>query len=103
MTYKQWCMENLNYETLTTYFMDFSIAERFGEKAIKDTFRTAMLNKEYKTMTELCLVLNHKIWFTYEKNPQLAEIYDKLWRQCDQWCMENLKGEELEYFYRTTD
>lgn len=103
MTYAQWCETNLGYKTLTTYFMDFSIAERFGENAIRNTFKKAMLNKDYKMMTELCMVLNHKIWMHYETNEPLAMVYQELWEKCDAWCCENLKGDELDYFYQTTD
>ena len=103
MTYKQWCMDNLGYETQTTYFDDFSIAEKFGINAIKDTFKRAMFNTNYKMMTELCMVLNHKIWFLYESKPDNAQIYNDLWIKCDAWCCNNLKGDELAYYYRTTD
>ena len=103
MTYKEWCLANLGYETQTTYFEDFSIAERFGEYAIRDTYRRALLNKDYKMMTELAMVLNHKIWFLYEKNEKLAKVYDELWKDCDARCMDTLKGDELSYYISTTD
>jgi hypothetical protein len=103
MTYKEYCENELNYKVRTTYFEDFSIAERFGENAIVGTFKNAMHNKDYKTITELCMVLNHKMWFTYQSKPRLAKLYEKLWQQCDQWCCDNLQGEELKYFYKTTD
>lgn len=103
MTYKEWCKEELGYDTQTTYFMDFSIAERFGIAAIKDTYKRALLNKDYKMMTELTMVLNHKIWFTYEKNPELAKVYDELWRDCDRRCCETFTKEQLQYFYQVTD
>lgn len=104
MTYEQWCKDNCRgYQTITTYFDDFSIAERFGKSAIRDTFKRAMLNTDYKMMTELCLVLNHKIWFNYGRNDELAELYNELWMKCDNWCCHHLKGEELKYFYRITD
>lgn len=103
MTYKQWCLDNLSYETQTTYYEDFNIAEAFGINAIKDTFKRAMLNTNYKMITELCMVLNHKIWFNYEQNEPLARVYNELWKECDEWCCNNLKGDELNYFYRITD
>ena len=104
MTYKEWCLANLGYETQTTYFEDFSIAERFGEYAIRDTYRRALLNKDYKMMTELAMVLNHKIWFSYDANKmKLAKVYDELWKDCDARCMDTLKGDELSYYISTTD
>ena len=29
--------------------------------------------------------------------------YDELWSELDEWCCNNLKGKDLEYFYKTTD
>lgn len=103
MTYKEWCKRELNYDTITTYFDDFSIAERFGLSAIKDTYRRALLNRDYKMMTELTMVLNHKIWFTYEKQPELGKVYDALWRDCESKCQEWFNKDELAYFYRVLD
>ena len=93
-------------EWKTTFWSDFSIADRFGVNAIKDTYRRAF--EEWKTnavyVTELVIVLNHKIWQHYEAgNEKYAKLYDTLWRKADNWCVENLKGEDLSYFYETTD
>lgn len=71
-----------------------------------DTFERAM--KEWKNnyiyLTELVLVLNHKIWFWYSENRKnLAALYNDLWKQADSFACENLKGDELSYFYSTTD
>ena len=38
-----------------------------------------------------------------EENDAIARLYDTLWREADLWAQENLKDEELEYFYRVTD
>lgn len=92
-------------ETKTTFWMDFSIADRFGISAVKDTFNRAF--KEWKGnyiyLTELVMVLNHKIWEHYEHNEPLARVYNDLWEKADNYACEHLKGEELSYFYRTTD
>lgn len=93
------------YEPKTTFWMDFSIADKFGINAIKDTYKRAF--NEWKDnhvyLTELVMVLNHKIWQWYEENDTIARLYDTLWREADLWAQENLKDEELEYFYRVTD
>lgn len=90
----------------TTFWQDFTIADRFGKGAVKDTFNRAF--EEWKTnyvyLTELVLVLNWKIWEHYEKEEHaLAALYDKLWKEADAYAVENLKGDELTYFYRVTD
>lgn len=93
-------------ELKTTFWQDFSIADRFGEKAVRDTFDRAFgewrTNTEY--VTELVLVLNWKIWEHWEKGDEAAaKVYDELWKLADGWCMENLKGDDLRYFLAETD
>ena len=69
--------------------------------------QTSLVSNEWKDnhvyLTELVMVLNHKIWQWYETNDAIARLYDTLWREADLWAQENLKDEELEYFYRVTD
>lgn len=105
MTFKEY-IRNLNgYETITTFWEDFSIADKFGINAVKDTFNRAFneWKGNYKYLTELVLVLNHKIWQHYEKNEALARVYNDLWEKADLYACNNLKGEELSYFYRILD
>lgn len=98
---------NVNgYETFTTFWSDFAIADMFGIAAIKDTYRRAFKEwkKDYKYLTELVMVLNWKICQHYENgNEQFARVYDEIWKEADEYACNNLKGEELSYFYRTTD
>lgn len=42
-------------------------------------------------------------WQHYEHNNEYAEIYNELYRKADSYAIDNLKGEELDYFYSTTD
>ena len=95
----------LGYEEQTTFWDDFSIADAFGKEAIQDTYDRAF--KEWKSnyiyLTELVMVLNHKIWQWYEKNDEYAELYNELWQQADRYACDNLKDEELSYFYQTLD
>ena len=93
-------------EFKTTFRQDFSIADIYGIPAIKDTFNSAFNSWKHDTeyITELCVVLNWKIWEHYEKgNESIARLYNDLWEQVDVWCQENLKGKDLEYFYKITD
>ena len=97
--------ELTGYKMKTTFWDDFSIADRFGTDAVKDTFNRAFNewkgNVEY--LTELVMVLNWKIWSWYGKNEKLAEVYNDLWGLADGWACDNLEGDDLEYFYATTD
>lgn len=98
---------NINgYETMTTFWNDFTIADAFGANAIKDTFNRAFeeWKSNYKYLTELVMMLNWKLWQHYEQgDTALAELYNDLWQQADTYAYENLKGEELKYFYKVVD
>ena len=90
----------------TTFWMDFTIADKFGVSAIKDTFKRAFAEwkTDYRYLTDLVLVLNHKIWEHYEKgNEAFARVYNDLWEKADNYACTHLKGEEIAYFYRVTD
>lgn len=93
------------YETQTTFWMDFSIADRFGIRAIKDTYKRASdawkNNAVY--MTELVMVLNWKCWSWHQKNSVLCKLYSELYYKARDLAMDTLTGEDLQYFFRTTD
>ena len=94
-----------DYEFKTTFWMDFSIADRYGIPAIRDTYNRAFeeWKDNYIYLTELVMVLNWKIWQWYGKIEEFAEVYNELWEMADSYAMENLHGEEMNYFIRTTD
>lgn len=81
MTFREFMQEN-GYDLITTFWEDFSIADKHGVAGVKDTYKRAFSEWEddYKFFTELTLVLNHKIWQHYESNRELAALYDRLWR-----------------------
>lgn len=103
MTYKEYVKSEFGYDTITTYWEDFSIADFFGKEAIIDTFKRALLNTDYKMMTELSMVLNHKIWKHYKTNEAIARVYNDLWEQCNEKIYNTFTKEQLSYFYRITD
>lgn len=93
------------YKQITTFFQDFSIADMFGVNAIKDTYKRGLeyAKTDYKVLTEFVMVLNWKIWEHYEENEALARVYNDLWQKADAFAIDYLKGDELSYFFRTTD
>lgn len=106
MRIKTWNIEAMTgYKPISTFYEDFSIADRFGKSAVKDTFKRAFKEwkSDYVMLTELVMVLNWKIMEHYGQCEALARLYDELWRKADLYAVENLQGEELMYFYRTTD
>ena len=106
INWKAYFRDLCGYECITTFGNDFDIAEQCGGvSAIKDTFNRAFneWKSDYKFLTELVMVLNHKIFMWYEKNETIARVYDELWRKADEYAMDNLKDKELSYFLQTTD
>lgn len=109
----QWNIECLTgYKPVTTYWQDFSIADHFvlngmQPDAIEDTHNRSWLclkgNSDVKYLTEYIMVLNWKMHAHYKAHSAISQIYEKLWRECDQWACDNLKGEDADYYYRTTD
>lgn len=99
-------VDDTGYQPQTTFWSDFGIAEPFGEKAIEDTYNRAF--REWKNdkvyLTELSMMLNWKIWQHYDRgNEKVARLYDKLWKQTDKYAHTHLKGDDLQYYIRTTD
>lgn len=93
-------------EDFTTFKMDFTIADRFGIKAIKDTYKRAFneWKSNYKYLTFLVLNLNLKMWEHWEKhNEEYTRLYNDLWETADNWAIDNLKGDELKYYLDILD
>lgn len=89
----------------TTFNMDFKIADAFGIDAIKDTFKRAFeeWKNDYQYLTDLVMVLNHRCWFWYEKNDDYCSLYSDLFYQARDYALDNLKDNELQYFFEVTD
>lgn len=104
---KKWNIEEeTGYKPLFTFYEDFSIAEGFGVPAVWDTCKS-VLNEwgkhDYKALTELAMVLNWKSWEHVMTRPDLSESYDRLWEKVDEYATHHLEGDELRYYYKTTD
>ena len=95
----------MDREFKTTFFDDFTIADNFWEKAIRDTYQRAFVEwkNNVKYFTEFVVALNWKIWERYEKDESVARVYNDLWQEADAYACENFKGDDLNYFYRLTD
>lgn len=106
-----WNIEKMNgYKPITMFWQDFSIADNYGAIGIIDTFnRTfAEWKDDYKYLTELVMVLNHKLWQHFvpggtKSQNKIAALYNHLWNKTNEYALDTLQGEEAEYFYRVTD
>lgn len=106
MNLEKWTIEaETGYKPITTFWQDFTIAEKYGKDAVKETYDRAFneWKDNYKYLTELVLVLNHKLWRHSETNKDLALVYQDLWEKTDNYALDNLKGEEQSYFLSIID
>lgn len=105
MTFREWQKQEFGYDCITTFWEDFSIADRFGLTAIKDTFNRSFneWKTDYKYLTELVIVLNHKCWSYYGKDNEKSNLYADLYKKASGYAKETLEGEEFEYYWRITD
>lgn len=96
--------EETGYKPLTTFYTDFSIADKYGKDAIEDTFKRAFdeWKSDYRFLTELVMVMSWKS-FEHPENQEFAKLYTELYERADSYAIKTLKGSELEYFYSTTD
>ena len=105
MQIENWTIEELTgYRPVTSLFTDFSAADKIGPEAIQSTYNQAFAEwkDNYVCLTELLLVLNWKIWSWFIENDEYGRLYDRLWKELDAWCIENLKDEALTYYLETT-
>ena len=107
MRIKMWNIEAMTgYHPKTTFYEDFSIADAFGIAAVKDTYKRGLRTAQamgYEYLTEFVMALNWKIWEHYEQREPLARVYNDLWMKAAEIAESTLQGEELSYYYRTTD
>ena len=94
------------YQMKTTFWLDFSIADKFGVAGVEDTFKRAFKEwkKDYVYLTELAIVTNWRCWKHYEEgNMALSELYSTLYYKTRNYALNHLKGKELKYYLETTD
>lgn len=87
------------------FMSDFMIADKFGEKAIKDTYNRAF--NEWKDNVEyfasFVMTLNHQIWNWYKKDEKIGKLYNDLWEKAHNFGSEHFKGEDASYYFSFLD
>ena len=94
------------YTQRTTFWDDFTIAEKFGVSAIKDTYKNAFNSwkNDVVFIVELVLVLNWKMLYMDEKHmTEKSVMYYKCWVELSNWCERHLEAGAYEYFLNVTD
>lgn len=100
-------MADTGYKTISTFYGDLTIADCYGKDAIKDTFNNVVASwlGSYKMFTEFIMCLNYKIWAWYEKDEDIARLYDYLWKQAEGFFFAKYEENEevMDYYYSVTD
>ena len=106
----------------TTFFHDFTIAEAWGEDAIRDTYKRSFdsWRDDIRYITELVIALNRKVWWWWDERNRsedgkkkinarkMMTIYNDLWRKAVDRVYEMYeKGdydkEEIKFYNAYTD
>lgn len=104
-----------------TFYSDFSIADWYGEKSVRDTYNNVIKHwgSDYKALTEIIMVLNHKAW-SFDSNvdsqilgsrcnevvrKRYVEVYTELYNKADAVFHKKYKGNDdaMRYYYEVTD
>lgn len=104
-----------------TFYGDFSIADWYGENSVRDTYKNAIdsWGGDYKALTEIVMVLNHKSWSfdskvdsywlgsrcTEEVRQRYIEVYAELYNKADAEFRKRYKDNDdaMRYYFEVTD
>ena len=101
--------KEIGYEPKTTFWQDFTIAEKFGEQAIKETAERAFneWHTDVKYLAELVLVLNHKCWAWNNIRDDLMQLYSMLYYEYNDkawdWLEKYGTHGDRDYYFYTLD
>ena len=101
----KWNITELSgYEPITTFWQDFSIADKLGINDIEETYECikSEWKDDFKYWTELCLVSITRYGNGMREIIKKAVLYDKLWREADEMTSE-WSDEKQEYYFQVTD
>lgn len=100
------------YKKLTTFYIDLSVAEFFGDDPVMETYDKICKDwiGDYKYFTEFVMCLNYKAWEHNDRhNYKLSSLYSELYYEArdlfyDHYNGDDPKSEEArDYFFETTD
>ena len=88
-------------QLISSFRVDFKIADKFGADAIIDTYNRAKSEWKHQPeyMSELVLTL---YWAATEQlpiNKEYSKLYLKLWRECHTFCCNHFKNDDLTKYY----
>lgn len=107
MIYEDFLAQFTDWRPKTLYWQRFSIAEEYGKEEIENVYKEIFkeAKRDYKKLTELVMVLNHKT-FQHCKNliySTSCEVYASLYKTTAKYACNHLTGDELRYYLDVTD
>lgn len=107
MIYEQFLAQFTDWRPTKLYWQQLSIAEKFGKQEIQTVYNEIFkeAKSDYKLLTELTMVVNHKSWQHCKDlgNTSLCDYYTSLFQTTYQYACDHLKGDGLQYFLEITD
>ena len=102
---KKFFEKTLGFEFESTFWEEFSIAESYGEKGIREHFDLVFpqWKDNLKYIMELVQVLNLKVAVWFGKDDDLGMTYDELCHKADSYVFENYSKEDLQTYIHTLD
>lgn len=102
---KQFWEKTLGFQFESTFWEEFSIAEQYGEKGVKEHFSLVFpqWKDNLKYLMEIVQVLNLKIATWFGKDDKLGMTYDELWHTSDEYALNNLSKDDLQTYLHTLD
>lgn len=102
--YPEWDKKRID----TTFYADLFVAWKGGGlNAIRETYKNCFDNykNNVKYMVELTGALNHLLWDSYNTvgDCEISREFDKLWSECDSYCCNTFKDDELEFYTMVLD
>ncbi|MDY5968650.1 MAG: hypothetical protein SPJ13_01340 [Bacteroidales bacterium] len=96
------------YKPFTTFYSDLTIADVFGMKAVKDTYKRVCKSwlDNYKYFAEFIMALNIKCWYWYQNgNQDLSLLYHDLYYDAKNKYFDTHteNKEAISYYYDNVD
>lgn len=90
-----------------TFYMDFQIADKFGEKGVRDTYNSVKKGwlSDPAAWGEVVCALNWRLWDLYKTDEAIARVYQELWGDAEQlgWKQFENNKEASSIFYGKID
>lgn len=98
---------NLTQSPFTAFFtkIEFGYGSLAAEiiSEFKHEMRKDLPSFDHMAIAALAISANNKIWQHHKTNPALSHSYNEVWEMVDEYALNNLKGEELNFYIRATD